>query len=79
MKRMSYFFIFIQLVLAVIAYNFVFKWARTEEPQIYIGIFAAFENYDRREAQRETWLLSSNFKYKFLIGIKFRKMIMIIV
>ena len=62
---MSIFYIFIQFLLVL--FSLIFIRQKIKKPEIYIGIFATLENYDRREAQRETWLLSSRFKYKFLI------------
>ncbi|CAG5102115.1 Oidioi.mRNA.OKI2018_I69.chr1.g149.t1.cds [Oikopleura dioica] len=38
-----------------------------EKRRVVVGILATFENYERREAQRETWLLSSEIEHKYII------------
>jgi hypothetical protein len=68
MKRLLIAVILIELYFIFLSLNDYFSLQpQIEETQIYIGIFATFENFDRRGAQRETWLLSSRFKHKFLI------------
>ncbi|CAG5102763.1 Oidioi.mRNA.OKI2018_I69.chr1.g455.t1.cds [Oikopleura dioica] len=44
-----------------------FEIIEKKERRVVIGILADLKNFDRRLAQRETWLLSSKFEHKYLI------------
>jgi len=41
--------------------------SKSDDRRIVVGILASFVNFERREAQRETWLASSKIEHKYII------------
>jgi len=61
------FFISAFQILKEIKMEEKFTEEMVQERLIVLGILASYKNFDRRLAQRETWLLSSKFKHKYMI------------
>ncbi|CAG5078099.1 Oidioi.mRNA.OKI2018_I69.PAR.g8900.t1.cds [Oikopleura dioica] len=56
----------LNIFLIIWLFHLAKKSGEIKEKKVYLGIFTSTRDYENRAAQRETWLKTSKFKYRFL-------------
>ena len=74
MRRNIDFWKALNIFLIISLFHLAKKSSEFKEKKIFLGIFTSTRDYENRAAQRETWLKTSKFKYRYIPDVWSQKL-----